>query len=54
VSEGISHRKRGSNTEAVCSAEKVSVDIEKIKQAQAMAGHQALNHADARCGRMRD
>src|SRR5216684_6855602 len=53
VSEGSNHRRIGSNTEAVCSDENVSVDIEKITPAQSKAGHQALNHAKARGGRKR-
>src|SRR5260370_12937146 len=53
VSEGSNHRRIGSNTEAVCYDENVSVDIEKITAAQSKAGHQALNHAKARGGRKR-
>src|SRR5260370_30444219 len=45
VSEGSSQRKIGSNTEAVCSDENVSVDIVKMKHAHTTTGHQALTQA---------
>jgi hypothetical protein len=53
VSDGINQRSTGSRTEAVCSEENVSVDIEKITQAHTMAGHHARIQFHARGGRMR-
>jgi hypothetical protein len=50
VSEGISQRSTGSNTQRVCSEENVSVDIVKMKQAHATTGHHARTHAGARGG----
>jgi hypothetical protein len=43
----------GSNTQAVCSEENVSVDIEKMTPAHSKAGHQARSHAGTRGGRKR-
>jgi hypothetical protein len=43
----------GSNTQAVCSEENVSVDIEKMIPAHSSAGHHARTHAGKRGGRRR-
>jgi len=50
VSEGSSQRRIGSNTQRVCSAEKVSVDIVKMKHAHITTGHQARTQAGIRGG----
>ena len=43
----------GSNTQRVCSEEKVSVDIVKMKHAHNTTGHQARSQAGTRGGRKR-
>jgi hypothetical protein len=53
VSDRTIHRRIGSITEAVCSAENVSVDIEKMTLAHSNAGHHACSHAGTRGGRKR-
>src|SRR5260370_39370702 len=53
VSEGSSQRRIGSNTEAVCSDENESVDIEKMTPPHSTAGPHACSHAGTRGGRTR-
>src|SRR5260370_31726893 len=48
ASPGINQRRTGSKNQAVCSAEKVSVDIAKIRPAHKMDGHHAHNHNNTR------
>src|SRR5271163_4212747 len=45
VNAGYIHRKKGSRTEAVCSAEKESVEATEMAMAQTIAGHQERSHA---------
>src|SRR6266478_2540985 len=50
VNEGCNQRKMGSKSKAVCSEEKASADIVKMRPAQTNAGHQARSQLGMRGG----
>ena len=52
-SDGNIQCRMGSNTQRVCSAENVSVDIVKMKHAHTTTGHQERTQVGTRGGRKR-